>query len=83
MTENDKCDATSTAADVASERERVHQLLIDDISRGLADVAAGRTYSADAALAQLQRQRAFSNADHISQPPHGFAHPDFRTGDDH
>jgi predicted transcriptional regulator len=31
--------------------------LIDDAKRGLADIAAGRTFEADAALAQLQQQR--------------------------
>jgi Phd_YefM. len=39
------------------ERERVHLLLIDDARRGLADIAAGRTFEADAALAQLQLRR--------------------------
>ena len=37
------------------ERERIHLLLIDDAKRGLADIAAGRTFEADTALAQLQR----------------------------
>jgi prevent-host-death family protein len=40
------------------ERERIHLLLIDDAKRGLADVEAGRTYRADAALAQIQQRRA-------------------------
>ena len=39
------------------ERERIHLLLIDDAKRGLADITAGRTVEADAALAQLQQQR--------------------------
>jgi antitoxin (DNA-binding transcriptional repressor) of toxin-antitoxin stability system len=39
------------------ERERVHLLLIDDARRGLADIAAGRTFEADATLAQLQLRR--------------------------
>ena len=39
------------------ERERIHLLLIDDAQRGLADITAGRTFEADAALAQLQHQR--------------------------
>lgn len=39
------------------ERERIHLLLIDDASRGLADIAAGRTYEADAAIAHLQQHR--------------------------
>lgn len=40
------------------ERERVHLLLIDDAKRGLADITAGRTYGADAAVAALQQRRA-------------------------
>ena len=40
------------------ERDRIHLLLIDDARRGLADVLAGRTQDADAALAGLQKARA-------------------------
>jgi len=40
------------------ERERIHLLLIDDAKRGLADIEAGRTFGADAAIAQLQERRA-------------------------
>ena len=40
------------------ERERIHLLLIDDAKRGLADIAAGRTFEADGALANLQQRRA-------------------------
>ena len=40
------------------ERERIHLLLIDDARRGLADIAAGRTQDADAAIAGLQARRA-------------------------
>ncbi|MFW7341995.1 type II toxin-antitoxin system Phd/YefM family antitoxin [Pollutimonas sp. H1-120] len=40
------------------ERERIHLLLIDDARRGLEDIAAGRSYEADAAIAQLQQDRA-------------------------
>lgn len=40
------------------ERERIHLLLIDDAKRGLADIKAGRTVAADAAIAQLQQRRA-------------------------
>ena len=40
------------------ERERIHLLLIDDAKRGLADIEAGRTYMADAALDQIQQRRA-------------------------
>jgi prevent-host-death family protein len=40
------------------ERERIHLLLIDDASRGLADVAAGKVKDARKALATIQRRRA-------------------------
>lgn len=40
------------------ERERIHLLLIDDAKRGLADITAGRTHEADAAIAQLQQRRS-------------------------
>ena len=39
------------------ERERIHLLLIDDAKRGLADIAAGRTFGADGAIGQLQQRR--------------------------
>jgi prevent-host-death family protein len=39
------------------ECERIHLLLIDDVKRCLADIAAGRTQEADAALAQIQQRR--------------------------
>ena len=39
------------------ERERIHLLLIDDARKGLADIAAGRTLDADAAIAGLQARR--------------------------
>ena len=42
------------------ERERIHLLLIDDAKRGLADIGAGRTYEADATIAQRQERRAAS-----------------------
>src|SRR3954466_12895933 len=37
------------------ERERIHLVLVDDIERGLADVAAGRTRDARDALAELKK----------------------------
>ena len=40
------------------ERERIHLLLIADAQRGLADIEAGRTVGADAAIARLQQRRA-------------------------
>jgi prevent-host-death family protein len=40
------------------ERERIHLLLIDDARRGLADIAAGRSFEADGAIKQLQKRRA-------------------------
>jgi prevent-host-death family protein len=39
------------------ERERIHLLLLDDVKRGLADIAAGRTEDADTAIARRQRVR--------------------------
>jgi hypothetical protein len=39
------------------ERERIHLLLLDDVKRGLTDIAAGRTEDADTAIARLQRAR--------------------------
>lgn len=39
------------------ERERIYLLLLDDARRGLADVVAGRTQEADAAIAALQKRR--------------------------
>ena len=40
------------------ERERIHLVLIDDASKGLADVAAGKVKDARSAIAALQRRRA-------------------------
>lgn len=39
------------------EREGIHLLLIDDASRGLADVAAGRVKEARSMLATIKRRR--------------------------
>jgi prevent-host-death family protein len=39
------------------ERERVHLLLIDEASKGLDDVAAGRTKSARSSLQAIKRRR--------------------------
>ena len=39
------------------ERERIHPLWIDDAKRGLADIAAGRTFEADTAIGQMQHRR--------------------------
>ena len=44
------------------ERERIHLLLIDDARRGLADITAGRTCEADAALVKLEKRRASATA---------------------
>jgi prevent-host-death family protein len=40
------------------ERERIHLLLIDEATRGLDDVAAGRVKGAQAAIQTLKRRRA-------------------------
>lgn len=50
--------AVAFSASDVTERERIHLLLIDDDRRGLADIDAGRTQEADAALVQLQQRRA-------------------------
>lgn len=39
------------------ERERIHLLLLDDVGRGLADIEAGRTEEAGAAIARLRERR--------------------------
>lgn len=40
------------------EHERIHLMLIDDASRGLADVQAGKVKDARSALSAIQRRRA-------------------------
>ena len=40
------------------ERERIHLLLISEASKGLDDVAAGRTLDARSSLQSLKRRRA-------------------------
>lgn len=40
------------------EREKIHLLLIDDASKGLADVAAGKVQDAHRALNAIKRRRA-------------------------
>lgn len=40
------------------ERERIHLLVIDDASQGLADVAAGRVKNARSTLNAIKRRRA-------------------------
>ena len=40
------------------ERERIHLLLINEASRGLEDVAAGRTQDARSTLEKLKRRRS-------------------------
>ena len=44
------------------ERERIHLLLIDEASRGLADVASGKVKDARTALATLKRRRELRSA---------------------
>jgi hypothetical protein len=46
-----------SASDIV-ERERVHLLLIAEAKRGLADIVAGQTYEADAAITLLQQRRS-------------------------
>ncbi|OGT07228.1 MAG: prevent-host-death protein [Gallionellales bacterium RBG_16_57_15] len=40
------------------ERERIHLLLVDEIGKGLDDVAAGQTSDARKTIQRLKRQRA-------------------------
>jgi prevent-host-death family protein len=49
------------------ELERIHLLLIEDARRGLADIDAGRTCGADAAIAKLQRRRAAQTAGRVAK----------------
>lgn len=44
------------------ERERIHLVLLDDVERGLADMAAGRTRDAREALGELKRAAKRSTA---------------------
>lgn len=44
------------------EREHLHLFLIDDASKGLADVAAGKVGDARSALATIKGRRAAKNA---------------------
>lgn len=53
------------------ERERIHLLLIEDARRGLAEVAAGRTQDADAAIAALQERRASAGTSQPQAPRRG------------
>jgi prevent-host-death family protein len=40
------------------ERERIHLLLIDEVSKGLDDVAAGRVKEAHSAIQSIKRRRS-------------------------
>ena len=40
------------------ERERIHLLLIDEVSKGLDDVAAGRVKDARSAIQAIKRRRS-------------------------
>ncbi|MGJ7509100.1 type II toxin-antitoxin system Phd/YefM family antitoxin [Variovorax sp. GT1P44] len=42
------------------EHERIHLLVLEDVKRGLADIALGRTEDADAAISRLQQRRKTS-----------------------
>ncbi|WP_399684972.1 type II toxin-antitoxin system Phd/YefM family antitoxin [Xenophilus sp.] len=48
------------------ERERIHLLLIDEASRGLADLAAGKVKDARSTLSALRRRRAGGRASNPS-----------------
>lgn len=53
------------------DRERIHLLLIADAQRGLADITAGRTVGADAAIAERQAQRLQQRAKVAKSSPTG------------
>jgi len=44
------------------ERERIHLVLLDEVERGLSDVAEGRTRNAREALAELKRAAKLGSA---------------------
>ena len=50
-------DANRLDYDHRLEHERVHLLLIDHAKHGLADIAAARTFEADADIARMQQRR--------------------------
>ena len=50
------------------EREQIHLLLLDDARRGLEDIAAGRTFEADAALAKRQQHRSSAESGGRGRP---------------
>jgi prevent-host-death family protein len=52
------------------ERERIHLLLLEDASRGISDITAGRTFAADAALARIQARRARAPALNATRAAH-------------
>ena len=49
------------------EPERIDLLLLHDAQLGLADVEAGRTRTADAAIAQIQQRRTALNVDNTAK----------------
>ncbi len=57
QSENEREGVHQREVPFARERERIHLLLIDDACRGLADIAAGRTFEADGAIKRLQQVR--------------------------
>jgi antitoxin (DNA-binding transcriptional repressor) of toxin-antitoxin stability system len=72
ITQNDESHVALIAADRLDcyhrlARERIHLLLIDDAKRGLADIAAGRTLAANAALTQLQQRRSSKPRPRLTQ----------------
>lgn len=57
QSENERVLALQREEPFIREHERIHLLLIDDACRGLADIAAGRTFEADGAIKRLQQAR--------------------------
>ena len=49
---------TRGRAELFGQSDEAHRLLLDNVMRGLADIAAGRTEGADSAIARLQQRLA-------------------------
>lgn len=58
------------------ERERIHLLLINDASQGLADVASGNVKDARSTLSAMQRRRATAGASSAAAKPQQTPRPD-------
>jgi hypothetical protein len=78
---NHKNDVASLDADTLDhDCQRAHLLLLEDVKRGMADIAAGRTFEADATIAATQHRRRASAVMHSGDlpSPNGMSGPDER-----